>query len=123
MVWGAIAYVIGASHVHRPIWGGVIASPAIGVVVGLCFGRLWDGSFGRRVLVALLSLYLAASLFGVGVGVYDAMRDVPGRAGLEVVIEWVLAILWGLTVGGWFVVLWPLTYATHRVLSRIADVA
>jgi hypothetical protein len=118
-LWGGLAYVLGAAYMEKIIWGGVFASPLIGLVVGLLFR--WTLGLGRwaRVLGALLSLYFAATLFGLAVGLYDINRDSLHRIPSAVVLQAVAGVLWGITFTGYVVILWPLAYLNHRLLALV----
>ena len=120
IVWGCIVTVIAFDTAPRAIWGGLIASPAIGCVIGTTTRR-WDGlPAPLRSAIALGSLYLAAALFGLGVGLYDwLVLATPNRIASGVVLQAVLAFLWGLTFPGWVVLFWPLAYLNHRLLARL----
>ena len=120
-IWALIANVLAGGIV----WGGMLASPFIGVLVGVLVERLHALSPPRRVLVSLASLYLAACLFGVAVGVYDLLTGVnagPGwrRIPSAVVIQSLLGVLWGLTFTGYVLLLWPLSYANHLLVWNLA---
>jgi hypothetical protein len=116
-IWGLIGYVLGASAFRSAIWGAVLVSPAIGVVVGLSFRWIHGLSPAARGFASLLSLYVAATLFGLAVGLSDLARGAK-RVPLEVVLQAVPAVLWGLTFTGYFLILWPLAYLNHRLLAR-----
>lgn len=127
-LWGALAWAIGARAMGPAVMGGVVASPAIGALVALAF-RDWP-RFPRawRVGLALASLYGSAVLFGLAVGLHEALRGLGGPGGASahripyaVVLQTILGTLWGLTLMGWFVPLWPLAYLTHRVLARLTE--
>ena len=76
-------------------------------------------STSLRIAATLLSLYVAAALFGLGVGVYDWLAvDIPNRIPYAVVVQAVLAFLWGLTFSGYLVLFWPLAYLNHWLLDR-----
>jgi hypothetical protein len=123
MVWGAIALMLGASL--RPvIWGGVFLAPFIGVGAGFASVLFpAEGRF-RRALFSLVSLYVAAAIFGLGIGVYDLatgqnVGDGWQRIPSAVVLQGAAATLWGLTFTGYFILLWPLSHANHSILSRL----
>jgi hypothetical protein len=116
MVWGVIGHVLGTDAFPAAARGGLYASPFIGLIIGLSFKRAGSFHVIGKVLFSLLSLYLAASLFGLAVGMYDALRDIPDRIPSAVVIQAVLAYLWGLTFLGWVVILWPLAFLNHTLL-------
>jgi len=63
-----------------------------------------------------------ALIFGLGMGLYDLLTGAnPGKGSHRipsaVVIQAVIGTLWGLTFTGYFVVLWPLSYMNHEMLS------
>jgi hypothetical protein len=101
------------------IWGGVIASPLIGLLMGMLYKPAYKLPKVGQVFVSLTTLYLAATLFGLAMGIYDAYwRAIPNRRTSGVVIQAVLAPIWGLTFLGYFMALWPLSYFNHKVLGR-----
>ncbi len=58
----------------RIAWGGVIAAPLIGLIVARIYLPVYGRSSRIRWLMALVTLYVAAMLFGLGAGIYDACR-------------------------------------------------
>ena len=116
--WAAVAYLFGARTFGVAIWGGLLAAPLIGVAVGWLTQIGFENATGvRRGLVALTSLYLGAVLFGLGIGI--ARLFVGGGARLEVLVEPLLGVLWGITFTGFLLFLWPLTYVTHLLLEWV----
>jgi len=122
--WGLIAWGLGRQAYGPAIWGGVAAAPFIGLVVGALLHPRFEGTSGwRRWLVALLSLYLGATMFALAVGVTDALTGSASRGTLEVVLQAVIGTWWGVTVAGFWIALWPLAYLTHIVLGWIDDLS
>jgi hypothetical protein len=119
MAWGGIALLLGARAFGQELWGGVLASPLIGVAVGALTQRAFERHEGmRRKLIALGSLYAAGSLFGVALGLTASLTRAAG--GLDIatrVMENVLAVWWGLTMTGFVLALWPMAFATHWFLE------
>jgi len=119
-LWGCLATVAAYNAVPRAVWGGLIVSPAIGCLIGAATMRWSDLALPLRIGVALLSVYVAAALFGLGVGLYDWLAvGTPNRIPSAVVAQAVLAFLWGVTFTGWFLLFWPLAYLNLRLLERI----
>ena len=120
-VWGCVVTWIAFDMVPRAIWGGLITSPVIGYVIGAATKRWFRLPTPLRIVAALLSLYVAAALFGLGVGLYDWLAvDVSyDRIPYGVVSGAVVAFLVGLT-NGWVVLFWPLAYLNHWLLGRSA---
>lgn len=123
-VWAAIAYVIGHQAMARDIiWGGIVVSPLIGLVVGAIYRPVYKRSVPAQIAMSLLSLYVAAALFGLGVGLFDVVQGLPGdvlRGTGAVISQSILGTLWGITFTGYVVVLWPLAHLNHRLLGRFA---
>lgn len=118
-LWGGLAVLLGGRAIGRPIWGAALASPVIAVIVGaLLQGRFERQSGSRRIWIALLSLYLGATLFGLAVGIADwPGLTATGSRPLENLAEAVLSVWWGVTITGFLLFLWPLAYGTHWMLE------
>ena len=119
LVWAGFAYLLGSRSFGSAIRGGLLAAPLIGLAVGwLTQTGFENAAGGRRGLVALVSLYLGAMLFGLSIGVTRLLVDGGGqRAALEVLLEPLFAVLWGITFTGFVLFLWPLSYFTHVLLE------
>jgi hypothetical protein len=117
-LWGGLAYLLGAKAFGSAIWGGVLASPGIGLVVGWITQSRFERLSGfLRALFPLGTVYIGATLFGLTVGLYDGVSGTAGRIPSEVVLQAVLAVWWGVTFTGFLLVLWPLAYATHAMVQ------
>ena len=120
----AIAYVIGHQPMPRSIiWGGIAVSPLIGLAVGALYRPANKLSGPARVTMSLFTLYVAAALFGLAAGLLDALLGLPGgkpRQVGEVIYQTIVGTLWGITFTGYVVILWPLAYFNHRLVSRHA---
>ena len=122
LLWGAFAALLGHRAFHSHVWGGVVASPVIGLIVGSATQSYFEDSSGYwRWLIALASLYLGAILFGVGIGIWDAVAGGPGRVAIAVATQDVVAVLWGVTLTGFLLFLWPMAYLTHLLLEWSAE--
>ena len=118
-VWALLAYALILDAMGSLIWGGVIASPLIGLLIGLLYRPAYKFSKVGQVFSSLITLYIAVTLFGLAMGIYDAYgHSIPNRIHSEVILETVLATLWGVTFLGYFLFLWPLSYFNHRLLAR-----
>ncbi len=84
----------------------------LGLVVGRAIVGLRQASRLTQAAAAWLTLYGAATLFGLVLGVGAVFSKAPGQ-NMEVFIEPVLTTLWGITFTGYFVALWPLAYVTQ----------
>lgn len=116
--WGLIAYFIGHAAFGHGIWGGIVAAPLIGVLIGHLSKSIEEKPRPVQVVASLLDLYLAAICFAAATAVFDLAwgpRHVPFPA---VLMQHVLAVLWGLTLTGYFLVLWPLSFFNHRLVWR-----
>ncbi len=118
-LWGVAAYLLGRRAFGPAIWAGVLLAPAIGLVVGSLLQAPFERAEGRgRSGWALLSLYLGATLFGLVIGIGTWVGFGTGtRRFPEVMVEPLLGTWWGITLTGFFLVLWPLAYGTHRWLE------
>jgi hypothetical protein len=123
VAWGAIAYVLGRPSIPDLIGPAVLTSPVIGLVIGIAFRWIHRLSWKGRIVVSLISLYAAAGLFGLAVGLADLARDIPNPPGASlipsaVLLQGVLGVWWGLTFSGYVLMLWPLAYLNHHLLGR-----
>jgi len=122
-VWAWIATTLLGRAMAWPVWGGVLASPLIGVIAGMFSMQFRRRRLIAQMFLALVSLYLTAALFGGAVGMTDALFGVNAGPGWQripsaVVAESVLAMLWGLTFTGYVVFLWPLAWVNHTLVAR-----
>ena len=123
--WVTIAYGIGHTEIPRNlIWAGALAGPFIGITVGELYLIVLGRSRFERAAMALLTLYVAAGLFGLAIGVFDAFQgldDGSPRDTFAVLLEGVFTTLWGLTFTGYVLLLWPLAYLNHNLVGRLAS--
>ena len=119
IAWGALAYLFGARAIGSVIWPGILAAPAIGPAVGALTQDLFERTVSwRRWLVALASLYAGGFLFALVLGVYDSVVRFHGtRSVLATLGETQAMVVWGITLTGFILFLWPLTYFTHFVVE------
>jgi hypothetical protein len=116
--WGLIAFFIGHAAFGHGIWGGIVAAPLIGVLIGHLSKSIESKSRLDQIVASLFDLYLAAICFAVATAMFDFVwgpRHVPFSA---VLMQHVLGVLWGLTLTGYFLVLWPLSFFNHRLVWR-----
>lgn len=119
LAWGGFAALLGRRAFGTSIWGGLLFSPVIGLMVGWLTQDAFERFQGfRRALIALGSLYLGATLFGIALGAATFVRRPGGGPGLvALVVENMLAVWWGVTLTGFLLFLWPLAFATHWFLE------
>jgi hypothetical protein len=117
-VWAAIALGIGYWIAGSIIFGGIALAPVIGIGMGLIFLPAYRLSELWQFFLSFITLGLAGTLFGLGMGFYNAFeRNIANRDSNAVVIESVLATLTGILYMFFF--FWPLSYLNHRLLSRV----
>ncbi len=119
LAWGGLAALLGSRAFGDALWGGVLLSPAIGLWVGGLTQDPFEQHRGlRRALISLGSLYLAATLFGMALGVTAfVLRPGGGPSLLTLVTEHTVTVWWGVSVTGFLLFLWPLAYASHWFLE------
>lgn len=116
--WGIVAWLLGARAYGPSIWAGVLASPFIGLLVARLTHPPFARSSGfRRWLWALASLYLGALLFALPIAFYEVAIRGAGRNPLETVLEQFVAVLWGITLTGFVIALWPMAWLTHLFME------
>lgn len=116
LLWGLLASLLGRRAFPQGLWGGVVAAPLIGLLVGRWFQPGFEARRGvGRSLTALVTLYVGAALFAIGVAVgnWERFRAVP----LAAVGETILSVWWGMTFTGFLLFLWPLGYLTHWLIE------
>jgi hypothetical protein len=116
--WAAVALLLASGPFGNMVIGGIVAAPFIGLLVGLLYRPAYRLPRAAQAFGALLTLYLAVALFGLAVGAYDAFwRDIPNRITSAVILQGMWAALWGVTFGGYILLLWPLAIFNHRLLD------
>ena len=120
-VWGAIALLLAGPWMPNAVWGGVIASPLIGVAVGLAYRLVHRWSTMAQAFYALPMLYLAVGVFSIAAGSYDVLaHDLANRDAWGVIPGAVLGCWWGVTFTFYFAFLWPASMVNHAILYRFA---
>jgi hypothetical protein len=121
--WGAFAGLLGARAFGDELWTAVAASPLIGAIVGAALHDVWMRVEGwRRSLVSLASVYLGAALFAVPIGAHTAVVRGAGLGPLWAAVgDAEVSILWGVTMTGYLLFLWPLAHATHAGIRRLTE--
>jgi hypothetical protein len=114
--WALIAFFIGYRAFGYRIVGGIIMAPLIGILIGRLSSPLHNKPRWVQIAGSLFYLYVAAACFAMGMALFSPVigpRNVRLSAAL---IEHVLAVLWGLTFGGYALVLWPVSFFNHRLV-------
>ncbi len=96
--------------------GGVIAAPVIGLLMGAVSKTFQRMPVEIRILIAGGSLYLGALLFVIASRLFSSL--LYGRMARDFWINSVGVAWAGLVLTWFFVVLWPLAYANHALISR-----
>ena len=116
--WGLIAYFIGHAAFGHGIWGGIVAAPLIGVLMGHVSKSIEGKSRLDQIAASLFDLYLAAMCFAVAAAVFEFACGPRHMPASTMLIRDILVVLWGLTFTGYFLVLWPLSFFNHRLVWR-----
>ena len=104
--WGGIAYVLGLNlETREQVLAGVVASPIIGLLVGLVSSPAYSFHWVLRLLVPPILLYLGATLFALAMSIRPGSELAENLAG----------VLLGTTMN--FMLLLPLAYGTHYGLA------
>ncbi len=93
----------------------------VGLLVFLASRPLYRKSFGWLVPTAVVTLFFATALFGLCVGTIDVMLCAnTSRATLEVLVQNMLAYLWGLVCVPVCWALFPLALLNHAWIRSLA---
>jgi hypothetical protein len=115
-MWAVIAFFIGYQAFGHRIWGGIVIAPLIGILIGHLSWPLRSKPRWVQIVASLFFLYVAATCFALGTAVVPAVNRSHDVRVSATLIEHVLAVLWGLTFGGYALVLWPLAFFNHRLV-------
>jgi hypothetical protein len=122
--WSGIAiWLAQRAYIGPELRGGLLVAPLIGIAAGYASLRFAEESVSMRVVFSLLSLYAAATLFGLGMGAFDLAfgnHDLSGWYGPGVLLAPAGQVLFGITFMGFALALWPLAYANHALVARLA---
>jgi hypothetical protein len=116
VAWALIAWFIGYRAFGYRIWGGIIMSPLIGILIGGLSRRMHNKPRWVQIAGSLFYLYVAASCFAIGMALASLAFGPHNVRFSATLIEHVLAVLWGLTLGGYALVLWPLSFFNHGLV-------
>jgi hypothetical protein len=114
--WSLIACLIGYHAFGHGLIGGIIMAPLIGVLIGHLSSPLQNKPRWVQIAGSLFSLYVAAACLAVGMALFSPVLG-PRSVSLPATLRNdVLAVLWGLTFGGYALALWPLSFFNHRIV-------
>ena len=114
LLWGAIVTFVLLEPRQRMLFGsGILFSPIIGMVAGFIAERFHGADRIAMAVISLVSLYLTAALYGLGGDIVLALvsRTDPGAA------LWT-TLPWAMTIRGFVLWMWPLSYLNHRFVGR-----
>jgi hypothetical protein len=115
-MWALIAWFIGYRAFGHRVWGGILIAPLIGILIGRLSWPMHNKPRWVQIAGSLFFLYVAAACFAIGMALFSPVVS-PGTVTFSApLIEMVLAVLWGLTFGGYALALWPLSFFNHRLL-------
>jgi hypothetical protein len=127
MIWGGIAMlmvviVLGRDHFGDLAWslrGGFVVAPLIGIGAGLCSAVFEGVGFVGRVVMSLVTLYLAACLFMLAARFMEFAAGEIGQVAASAVFFDSLSLAFaGLTWTGFVLILGPLAYLNHLLIAR-----
>jgi hypothetical protein len=119
-MWAVIAFLLSLDF-NFVIVGGLIASPLIGLLIGLIHRRAYNLPTVGQVLLSLGTLYLAVFLFGLAIGVSDLLwGDISNRVTVEVILGTAFTLVLGITISGYVLLLWPMAFLNHKLLESAA---
>lgn len=116
LMWALVAWFIGYRAFGYRIWGGVVIAPLIGILIGRLSWSIHNKPRWVQLAGSLFYLYVAASCFAIGMAVPSLALGPRNVRFSATLIEHVLAVLWGLTFGGYALLLWPLSFFNHRLV-------
>jgi len=132
-IWAGIAILMmkiaggrfdSVGHIAWGLRGGVVAAPFIGIAVGLCWRAFRDSGLGWRIVISVVTLYIAAFLFMLTARLTTFAAGEMRQQPLSIVFfdSWNVAIA-GLTWTGFILVVGPLAFLNHLWISRVSDAA
>jgi len=115
LLWGILGALLTYRSAGPHSVYAAIAGPGIGLAI--YFLSRWMYSRGKLSLVlwTVVSTYIAVALFGLALGVADAFRPIE-RTTWGVIVQSVLACVWGLTFLPAFWLLFPLSGGNHLLI-------
>ena len=99
-----------------PLWGGIVAAPIIGFLMGVIARPVHKWRTGWRVVFAIGSLYLAVAFFGLAASV---PKIFDSHSSLLDIVFAPLAFIVGIHLYPFWVVLIPLAIINHYLLGTI----
>ena len=115
--WGVIVLLLLNSRQRELFGGGVLFTPVIGIFAGLIASQFKDADVFAMAFVSLVSLYLTAALYGFGAAII--LELAYSRPELSVPTT-ALLFPYGMTICGFVLWMWPLSYVNHRFVARFA---
>lgn len=120
LAWGVVALLLGHRALGDELYVGFLLAPMLGVAIGWQMQPRFEAHRGfARAAIALVTLGVGATLFGIVLGLADWLLDGGGigsTVGAGLIATW-----WGVFATGFVLALWPLTYLTHWIVEVAED--
>jgi len=114
LLWGLLAHELEVAPAVR------LAIPAglcVGLVMGLLIRPLRDVDWPAAAAFSLIGLYVAVALFAALYSAIDlAASDQRLVTWPSVIAESMWTFTWGLSLSGYVLLLWPLSFANHALM-------
>ena len=122
-IWAALAALILSNQnfwgrVHDVRWLACLAGPLIGLGIYWCSRWSYHQRNAIRVLWSFVSVYLAAGVYGIVLGLLTWRSRGPNVT-IEAIFEPALACFWGITFVPIFWVLFGLSHLNHQLISEL----
>ena len=127
-IWGLLGCYFSENSVGTHVWFAAPLGFPIGIAAFYTTRWTYEKSCWVLVPTAITSTIIAVALFGLCVGLADLTRDIPNRKEFSVVIQNMLAYLFGLLTMPPFWTFFILSFGNHGLLrflirrnSRLPD--
>lgn len=119
LFWGILGAFLTQNVVGSHSW---FAAPS-GIFIGIAAYYLSRWAYRKSIwylaLASIISTFIAVALFGLFLGAADLARDIPNRDPSEVILQSMIACLWGLLFVPIYWSLFLLAFGNHLLIRYL----
>jgi uncharacterized membrane protein YjjP (DUF1212 family) len=119
LIWGILGAFLTQNAAGAHSWLAAPSGIFIGIAVYYLSRWAYRKSLWHLALASIISTFIAVALFGLFLGAADLSRDIPNRIPSAVILQSMMACLWGLLFIPIYWSLFLLAFGNHLLIRYL----